>query len=403
MNDDRIRIVTERSGTVSAAYRRLIGPLCGVVRDVRSNRPARGAPELFTSFTETTTPHGQRLTGFGTGSSRPESIDRGIESTLVRYCLNVGPAVETRHAPSGDLPTVPEVSVLLENGPDTDEHREWWKGTDIQSGDTCWVPPALLPSEATTSPTPRCAIGYGCDTTLPAAVLDAVFSCLSRDAAMRTWLTRTIPPRYRLESDPTVRRLVDDRFPADSLSVYAFALDSPSSLATVGCLVADQQGQPPGIAVGLATDLDETKGLRKALVRAGGRWIRAKHVLGGSSGSIDDAGDPFATSVVQYTESDLREELGFLVAGDYRPIDRSTRPTDPAERLGRTLDRLGIGTPVYLPLTTDDVAETGAVVVAVLIPELLPLDPPTRLSLNHPNAPAERRAVHPHPFGGRTV
>lgn len=406
---DAVRLAAGETTAVSPEYRRLVGSNVGVVRDVRSYRPPRGDPTLFTCFAEATTPGGRTLAGVGGGRTRTESVDRAVRTALVRYCRRVGPPVEAV-ADGGPTPlpdaadaTGPASSESAANGVDPDESREWLRGVDLRDGTRRGVPASLVADGVQATTPPPYAIGYGCDPAPGSAVLRGLLACVARDAAMRTWFGRSSPARYRLGSAPSLRRLVGERFENDFLSVHAFALDSPTALPAVGCLLADERGRPPGVSVGVAADLGERRAVEKALVRAGSRWTRAKRVLANGDAS-DGTPDQFRESVERYARPGSREDLSFLLGGDAREVERpDDPPSSPGARLEGALAGLGGETPTCVPLTTADVADAGVTVVGVVVPELLPLVAPSAGTVAHPDAPSEGESGRAHPFGVRTV
>jgi ribosomal protein S12 methylthiotransferase accessory factor len=397
----------------------LVGPLCGLVRELRSIPLDPCEPPGVHLAAATLADHsfgtGPRVDpAGGKGFTRSEAEAAALGEAVERYAASLPPpgpvTVCRRDRLAGPSLDPRELVLYAEHqyaalpfaryGPDT--ALGWVRARSASSGGEVWVPAAAasmgyLPrrrAEWLFDPTSN---GTAAGRTLEEAVERAALEVIERDAFLLTWLNRL--PAARVDPDghpePAVRGLVRSyRRRGVSIELYRLPADG---LAHAFLALAVREGDPragrmpglaragPAAAVGLGAALEPAAAARGAVLEVAQVRSSLTGVMASRAGryriaELED--DPRRTT-------DARDH-GLLYAGG-RTLDRfdflrsaATVPFEwdggagrsPAgerlERLAADLGRRGFDL-LYVDLTPPDVAPLGLRVARTLIPRYQPL------------------------------
>jgi ribosomal protein S12 methylthiotransferase accessory factor len=269
---------------------------------------------------------------------------------------------------------------------------------------------------------PAISTGLSCATSVDEAVLKGICECVERDAFMITWMNRLPVPRVKIESNPLLRQLYDERLRRDGLHYVLLRTTTDIPIPSFLCLLIDERRSPPMICAGGAASLDPVLAAQKAMTEAVQTREWAKFLGGRNpkfnfSAQFDDIRD-FEDHVRLYGYGNMMHAIEFLLGETGAPLDdcwESSTTGSTKRDLERVVAILADGgmDVIALDLTTPDVAQCGLHVTRALVPELQPLDAdylhrflggrrlydvPRRMGYTNSSTTIESLNPYPHPY-----
>jgi len=375
------------------------------------------------------------------GTTRNEALVRALGESVERYCQLVS-------AVTGCAPVrVASVDQLQEEGrsvvapgalryftddqlvsgrlpfaaPVPDAPYGWVGMTRVRDSEVVLVPAQLVlvgyhPHRCLGEPwlAPAVTTGTATHRTRDMATRGALLELVQIDAAMGHWYgpaaARRIRPGVRLA--PVLR--IWDRHRGRATELAFHHLPSPDLPPfTVACVLTQQGGRRPVVAVGLGCETRLADAAYRALLEGVGVFQLAKLGLaegaraGTTSGRVPD-GQPILDldrNVDHYADGGDKETLldrfppSSWVNEDDLPDDECFGPTDAVRRLQEACHASDIR--LYeRDLTPVDVASLSLVTARVWSPDLLPLAMPSAPTAGHPRFAVYGGVQHdrPHPY-----
>jgi thiazole/oxazole-forming peptide maturase SagD family component len=426
-----------------ATYRllqRVLSPLCGLSQMIAFSLRSRSEAKFITSGGELTGVH----VWLNQSAPRPGAHHIGASACSVDACLiktlgetieryshySIAKCLNPRFASLREMKEssepVPDLSELLswteeqvrqERFPFRqlqEDHMLGWIQSVSTEGEQLWLPaqmvlvgynarkdlnePWLLPAVTT---------GTAAHTDHIPALRNALLEIVQLDAAMGHWFTNTYPVRIVLdERTLSLSQMISRTFSSSELVASFFWLRSPDLFGTsIACVLENQAGRTPAIAIGLGSDWNLEQAMYKALLESLGVLQLAKlvtlstHEINANSISDLDSnvawyGQPEHAAIVRakffggpaMNACDMEADFA---GTDVEGIDKTVRSFTAAGK------RLFI-----YDFTTPDIRDLGFCAVRAFCPDTL--------SLCLPSFPpkANRRFeayggfanVHPHPF-----
>jgi ribosomal protein S12 methylthiotransferase accessory factor len=387
-----------------AAFAALVDEKTGIIRSVDVMKLGPGDPPVFLAHAEpsdTAPLTGMRAANRGAACS--VSVDRAIVracgESIERYCSAIYDPRELHVARAAVLiasgERVVRVDTLYPFDDDTralpgfpygEAHEDtairWVRGTSLATREAVWVPascvyvPYLFDRAVEPWTHMPISTGLAAGRDVAGCITKGIYEIVERDALMIGWLARITPSRIDPQScrgrAADVDRLLDGAATTGArwhLSHLTLDVDVP----VIGAALIDP-GDPPLTSFGIAADDDPVHAVRLALEEA----ALTRTLVNRSPEILDDAVEihqrydtlrghllGHATSVA------LRERLRFMTDdGDLRDLAALFAPRPPL------LDRLAACglEPIWIDVTTDDVAQCGFRVIRVVIPTMQPLD-----------------------------
>lgn len=406
-----------------AEYEWLVGSKLGSVERLHLWYPERGGPQVYlgtATAADVGALRGEDVPGFdggGKGLTAREALRSAVGEAVERYCLfwPDGDRIEraTRDGlASGrtavDLDAVDVMARRVDGigrPVDSGARLSWTPGADLLTGETTWVPAQLVwsrtgPLADETRYFPGTTSGAAAGPGLRDAVLGGLTELVERDALVRTWLDRSPPRRLDLDAVPGLRARVDDLLPLDRFEVHVLALESQVDLPVYGVALVNERDAYPKFVFGSAAGTDPRSTVEDALVEVSQAWRRVHELATERDpASVDPDGEitNLDDNVVLYGRPDQFEHVAFLVDGEATDVRRRGVEGD---ELAGCLARLRDAdcTPVAVDVTTPDVAAAGIRVVQAVVPELVPLCPPSVVPARHPRVDADAPPDVPHPY-----
>ncbi|WP_226022295.1 YcaO-like family protein [Halomicrobium salinisoli] len=412
----------DRDGDIAdPAVRGLVGEKTGIVEAVENNHLPRGTfPVVFLS----TRYGGERAyTGVGNKRDRRDSLMAAVGETAERHCLAHASPAE----PSEPLSfpgaadryertvgfayfDIYDRSALARSPYDAPEESEpirWVRGRELLDDE-----PVRLPVDMVYEPDRsddglryfRSSNGMACGSTLRQAVRNAVYELVERHVVLRAWFTRTAPEQIDLSNLPAVAAAKRE-FETDAYDVQLVSFPNDLGVPTVGAVLTRTDGGTPAFVFGLAASLDVEEACHDALREVPQLWfsLRRKIADGDHRREFDPDGLFSLMGGALYHSLPERGGDASLFTDDLetvRPDPTGTAdPETPA--VSRLLDRFRDGDfrVVAVDVTTPDVRQVGFHVVRAVVPELVPLAPPSLYPSRHPAFDGERVVKRPHPLG----
>ncbi len=448
-----MRLVVHGEGAVAPAAverlaRRMVHPLCGL--DSRVGFLLRGRPEPRFAVAGGQLSGVHRLLGHerpgsyhigGVGLSRHEALVRTLGESAERYCQLVGVAcgtVAVRVAAVDELRREGEDVVdpgamgffseeqyarpgFLFDPPEVGAPYGWVEMRRVADGGTTHVPAQLAvvgyaPRRQRGEPwlAPAMTTGTATHATVAAARRGALLELVQVDTAMGHWFGPATAPRILLGSRlAAVTRLVE-RWMGRSATPSFHHLPSPDLPAhSVACVVRQEGGRRPVVAVGLGSETRLVEACYKALLEAVGVFQLAKMGMAGAAldgdrvGARDDETGFFDldSNVMHYGDGGGADVLATkfptdqVVVDDELGDDVEGTAAEIVDHLQRTIAERGVRL-FEVALTTPDVADLGLVTVRLWSPDLLALALPSAPPQGHPRFAAHGGVVNerPHPY-----
>ena len=343
--------------------------------------------------------------GFGAGATLEETMSKAIGELLERHLLTVYRRGELRTAnyralidADQDALDVTQLNsyerhqASWSDGDIREKQFNWVRGTNMITGGRAYIPAQLVfwnysPDQAieeialadtTTS-------GSGGHFTREEAILSALSEAIQRDGFFMYWLNSIAPRRLdvaRLES-PELSRLLGyaARY---GISAYFLNTTSDIKVPSVTCVLVDETGKEPMLAVGAGTGFNVEQCLVASIREALSVSMDAAKF---PAYSLPDRYVPFSGKKIGRTERlalwrgrRMLDDFSFFLKGelqDPRELVVSTAPTSPREELQaalRELAALGKGYEPYIYDVDHEVLDTlGYHVVRAVVPKLFPL------------------------------
>lgn len=405
-----------------AEYEWLVGSKFGLVEGVHLWYPERGGPQVYLGTATVTDVDALRDDGVGVpdgggkGSTPREALRSAVGEAVERYCLfwpDEGRIERATHAALDADRTVVDLDAVdvmtrrvegIGRPLDAEAELSWTHGTNLLTGDRAWLPAQLVWSR--TGPladepryVPGTTSGAAAGPDLREAVVGGLTELVERDALVRTWLGGSPPRRVDLDAVPDLRARAEALLPTDRFEVHVLALESQVDLPVYGVALVRERDAYPKFVFGSAAGFDPRSTILDAFVEVGQGWRRACELGAERDPASVDPGEirDLEDNVVLYGRPEAFEQVAFLVAGEATDLRRSAVADD---ELAGCLARLRAAdcTPVAVDVTTPDVAAAGIRVVQTLVPQLVPLCPPSVVPADHPRVDADDPPDAPHPF-----
>jgi len=292
----------------------------------------------------------------------------------------------------------------------------WIAGRSLLDGNFRWVPLQIVtgldedkyPVDVSAEPElrPRVTTGVAAHRDRTAALLNAIYEVIERDALMITWLSGVPPSMIDFEAVADVglaEAIV--RLRGAGLVPRAFLLKSDAPASTVVAAIQSRD-RAPALAFGSSAHHSPVTAVSHALLEAFVTWRYIKRLR--AKGTVAPA-DPVALDrdgrLLWWAEPDRWKELEWFLSpdavADINPI-RFERPDDALERFINWLRETQEET-VSVDLTDDaSVDQLGHHVVAAVIPGFHPMHlqeaRPALWSHRLGNRPIGTLNLRPHPF-----
>jgi ribosomal protein S12 methylthiotransferase accessory factor len=344
--------------------------------------------------------HGEIEVNSGAGLTEADAVRAAVGECVERYCAGVinrsrmlvGSWQELSGCESLVHPS--QIALFADWQTDTlprprfdaDSRVAWVPGTSLTSGRRRWVPAALVhipyvPEDEEEIPGPAISTGLACWSSRAQAIVAGLSECIERDAVAITWLNQLDVPRLRCDEE-WAASLFAERFARPNLHYDLFYIQTDLGVATILCLLRDDNFDPPIHCVGGAARFDVRDAVRKALIECVQGWTWARHErleLGPrpTPTSFEDV-TSFGSRVRLYACADMSRAVSFLTSSRSEVRLSEVPPRSaPAEALVQTL-AAGIASAgsdaVVIDLTSPDIADLGFSVVKVYCPGLEQLE-----------------------------
>jgi len=280
------------------------------------------------------------------------------------------------------------------------KERNWVAGIDLISGEQTYLPVELVTwHELNDDESPLffpTSDGLACHESLPRALLSSIYEYLERHAFMEMWFTGKIPDKIETEEFPT-----ENDYVKHHLLDYNTNIDIDIPL--LGCISRRKERTAAYICFCGGAASTYRSAIRETLLETTQFWnSSAKYAEAKDIESPNEIVN-LIDNVLYYYDPDnsgpLEERLTGKVA--HYETNRQKRQFDVAEKeLEFVLEQLRSVnvTPIAFDLTSNDVTNTGLVVTRVVIPELLPLSPPSFPPDAHPALAGRIEVDDPHPY-----
>ena len=266
-----------------------------------------------------------------------------------------------------------------------DRPARWVASTSLSTGATVFVPascvyvPYLFESGREPFTHMPISTGLAAGLSVEACIGKGICEIVERDALMLVWAARMPMPRIDPAScrglSDQVDRLLDSTAGLEAtwfLNYLTLDIDLP----VIGAALIDE-GVPPLTSFGIAADLDPLRALQSALEEA----LLTRLLVNRSSEVWDESPTPPAelrslrAHLIAHAMSDeLRSRMDFLTdAGPIVSFDEVRRLGRARGPLAARLEHCGLE-PLWVDVTTPDVAAAGFSVVRTLVPGTQPLD-----------------------------
>jgi ribosomal protein S12 methylthiotransferase accessory factor len=366
----------------------LIDQRTGLVRRVTIQRPSAHDPAVFIASAEHAHHENAGLAagrvGAGAGLSPDAAEVCALCEAVERYCLGNPPGRGTVRCRIDDLdPLSQRVARLLL----ASEGRpiDWVHGRSLVTGRDVLVPLSCvyLRSQPATDPevqVPATSTGAATGRDLATATLAGLYEVVERDAFMLTWLTRHAAPVLDARRDAELSRLLDTlRDGVLGHGVHLVSADIP--IPVILAVITDETDGTRRTFVGAAARLCPRDAITKALLEA--HHIRAGHRF--HAARRTGWGEPLASNRVKsyrdhalyYAQADRSANLEFLAGRPRSVHDLPCASRSPGRDLDRCVEVIadaGID-PIVVDITTPDIRAAGLVVVKVVAPGLIDVNP----------------------------
>jgi ribosomal protein S12 methylthiotransferase accessory factor len=347
----------------------------GLIGDVRVQRVTAESPPWWRAIAACGMADWGDPQGEGIGADADAAVLAAVTDAIERYCLRAVPGGLPWAAPgqltgrclsAADWPMFSPAQYDQPGFPYEpldDRPRHWTLATSLADDTPMWVPASLvwqhaeLPGGALTG---RWATGTAAAPVLEQAIVGSLYEALRCDAAMIVRQSRAIGPRIDPAADwqhPQARALAL-RARASGLRLLLRDITSDAGVPTALAVIRDLRTRPPVLAAGSACRAAMPDAAWAALAKAFDGLCRAR-------------ANPAAARGVSGAEHLLAETP---VETPPRLSAFSLRTQTPQAEL-RAAARAVLDAgyePLWLDLTTSDVADLGFHVGRVLVPGLVP-------------------------------
>ena len=402
-------------GVLPPAFERVLGGKTGIVRSLSQTLLARDAPDVCLVIAEGTgwetlfdgdCDLDHEIPGggpdFGTAS------ERSLREMIARYCACWPPDSDRLNDATYEELVAEEEVVDFEYldvydrdavGSETDLSRttklQWVAGTDLRTDEEVYVPASCVWQRTTDGANDAFGTRNGSATglTAEAAILDAVYDAVKRDAFVRSLLTERSPTELRLPEGHPANRFRHRNLERGSVETHLLEYDTEFDISVVGCVLVDEGHCDADLAVSVAASASRLEAATEALLEV----VRERAYRENRSRRDDGASVPAEVTdfarCVRGDDLTASDWVATLLDGPTERIEASCdspakvdEPKNVDDRLAHCLRELADRgyTPIAVDVTTDDVRSLGAHVTRVFVPELVPLTPPSVLPIGHP-------------------
>jgi ribosomal protein S12 methylthiotransferase accessory factor len=408
---------------------RLIGTKTGLVDEVKFQQPDRTDPRLPTTILQMEF-DGQQIPAGGKGETRRQALLSAFGELAERYTftrsLPRAAMVEGSFRELSDSRAVVDWEYLTTFGehetglPGVDDEELptlsrdtecfWIPGKNLLSGEEVFVPAQLLfngitreydrPDLWSTN-----SSGFAAGPSLEFALVNAIYEVIERDAIQRTWWTGATPRPVDVSAFPAASETLG-KIEKPLLDVELFELVSDVDVPTLGAALVNRADEFPKFLCSGGASLTPENAVMDVVLEISQHLPSSLYLgVGSEEVDFDDAIPNFDRNVELYAKPEHFEHVEHLVDGSGGPPTALEEYDDhdtqgPAEELEALLETLAAAdcTPIALEVTAPDIAEVGLTVVHVLVPELVPLGPPSSPPTYHPAVRENELVDRPHPF-----
>lgn len=346
-----------------------------------------------------------KITGAGSNVETEEAYSKAVGEVLERHILTVYRSKQFKRSSyntlkhSGvralDVDTLPkflpwQTEVFKELVYSVDTPLRWVETTELISGKRAYVPAQLVfwSYNRTSAAEPflqdSTTNGQAGHFTLEESALSSIYELVERDGFLIFWLNTISPKRIKLETinDPAVQARITL---LQSTGLKLFYLDTTTDLGIPSCIcvVLDERGTEPRVALGGAAGFDIYKNLTSSLNEA---ISVAQHTV---EYSISKEYKPFVDKKFGLKErmgawhGDMLEHFNFFISGDdinftesryYASGTLFSSKQSELDAVKKIFKNKGEGYELYCYRARHPVLDRlGYVVTKAIIPKLVPL------------------------------
>ncbi len=346
------------------------------------------------------------MAGFGSNVEIEEAYSKAVGEFLERYILTVYRLKDFKCGSYNNLIRMGVRALNLDMLPkflpwQTEEFKElaystdtplhWTRATELLSGKSVYVPAQLVFWNYARTPVREPWLqssttnGQAGHFTFEESVLSSIYELVERDALLIFWLNTISPPRIKLESidDPAIHERITL---LQNTGLKLFYLDTTTDLGIPSCIcvVLDDRGAEPRIALGGSAGFDIYKNLTSSLNEA---LSVAQHTV-----TYDLKADyrPFLDRNIHMKErmgmwhgNTMLERFNFFISSDEITFSESrhysfhkvfSSKQSEFEEVKKIFKDKGAGYELYCYRAQHPVLDTlGYVVTKVITPKLVPL------------------------------
>lgn len=414
-----------------ARAERCMGELCGLITSLEFRQPDRElSPFVTTGIVPTSLKHTVPgaaseidLTASGGGQTVDQAIITSVGEFLERYSMYWRPeeVIVGSYSELGSQsrPLVELEPLQMWNDTDLraagivplkrDSVTEWTRGINLSTGRDIWLPVELIAFDARgeyETHYPATTNGNACGSSLSSALVNSLYERIERDAVMRMWYQRDIPPRLDVSTFETGTRLKTS-IESSGYQVELLELSSPTTCPVVASALISDTDSLPNFLLFADANLSVEAAVRGALLETAEGLLQTKYRLSknqvteASEINLDEVYD-LVQNVDYYMDPDKFGEVRHLFDGDSKTVQPYTtsEAAGSSSELNELLELISSeagATPIAVELTTSDVRELGMYTTGAYIPELLDISLPGMPPVDHPSL-AQLETDRGHPF-----
>ena len=267
-----------------------------------------------------------------------------------------------------------------------DSEIGWLEAIELPERKTVWIPACLVylnftgqqPQDFLCPPT---SSGSAAGPDLDSAILSGLLEVVERDAFMVTWLNHLPVPTIDYSRMGGPCGSIRDHYARYGVEARAFLLATDLPVYCIMAIGFDRTGAGPAAVVGLGCSANPEMALRRALYEVCQvRPAERKKFASGDAARMNGYSDVHTLDdhALYFVRHDHLSELDFLCA-DARTVPIDSLPDRSTGSVSSDLDALvemlrGTGSrPVYVDLTTPDLADFPIRVARTLATELQPI------------------------------
>lgn len=398
---------------VTVPLERLVGNATGLVNEVSFRRAPREHAgtvlvRLGSTAVDASGDTSDDYNAMGKGSDRASALCGALGEFTERYAAN-------HHRPPDDGVFVGSYDELVATGRDVvpfdplarytgaqfdqferDDRIRWLRGRQLDTGAETFVPEGLVHATSTDY-FYSSSNGWACHETTAAALTASVLELVERDAVMRSWFRGESPDRLAVDLPAAFPEI--DSFERAAGEVDLLRLSTPTPLHAVAATFRSET--VPAFLMTASADRTLRGATRDAVTELSQGVQHYKSTLAFEERDLrsiepGDPSVPLGRNVEYYLQPANGDPLEQLFEGNRVAVDLAATDDRPAEatrsaesdrrRFRAVRDAVveAGGTPVGIDVTTPDIATTGLVVTAAVVPELVSLCKPGVPPENHP-------------------